>query len=248
MAEQQRQDGRERFRERLRTAVHRIKKTETMPLIIRIATTADPVILWALHLELDRRDVLPCLRWPARDDTTQHEFVTWLADMLWLARRHPTHEPQFRGWRDLFGRPPGSNEWHAAMARQYFHAARHRSLAYWCANGLGLSDEQRQNLMMLPTATMCAARRVLHPEAFAQVGFALLSHAMAKPDRSGQHKPDDVANRRGDMFRTWVLSGKSPTLTAANWKILTGQHLSRQVISRQMEATLAVIEGQAPFV
>ena len=222
-------------RARLRGMMERVKRTETTALIRWITSASESLILWELHLELDQRGISPCLRWPARDDTLQHDFITWLADMLWFAKRQRAHEPKFRGWRDLQKQLPGSEKWHATAARQFVYVHSRRSPSYWCANGLGLSDDQRQDLMTLPTTVMCAARRMLQPRAFAEIEIALLKHAISHPDRSGQYAPECIANRRSALLRTWVLSGKSPTLTAANWKALTGEQLSRQAVSKQIE-------------
>lgn len=243
IAERRLQEG----SERLRGSIVRLSEAQTTALIRRLATTLEPLMLWALHIELDRRNICPCLRWPARDDTSQHHFITWLADMFWFTKRHPSHEPRFRGWKNLMANRPGSATWHAIAARQFFYANTKYSLAHWSANGLGLSDEQRQELMTLPTTAIGAARRTLRRDEASARHDAFLTHALTHPDRSGRYSAEAVANRRDDLYRTWVLSGKSPTLTATNWAALTGKRISRQAVSTQISLMIEILDQPAPF-
>ena len=74
---------------RFKTALLALRTTRTDHLILRIATTADPLMLWALHGTLDKRGIAPCLRWPKNDSTPQMVFITWLADVHWLATHNP---------------------------------------------------------------------------------------------------------------------------------------------------------------
>jgi len=230
-AERRHEEGLQRFRD----AVRALPTAETRTLVLRAATASDTLMLWALHLELDRRGIPPCLRWPANDSTLQHEFITWLADMLWFTKRNPTHTPRFRGWRGLFDNPPASAKWHAAGARQFAFISARYSVAHWCATGLGLSEPQRHDLMTLPTSSMQAERRQLAPRQWATATQRLLSHATAHPDRSGRHSPERVASRRAALLRTFVLSQRSPTATAEHWQLVTGSRLSRQAVSKQIE-------------
>lgn len=241
VAERRNQDG----AQRLRDAIRVLPQADTRMLVLGLATAPEPLVLWAYHLELDRRNVPPCLRWPANESTLQDEFITWLADLLWFTKRHPSHVPRFRGWRGLLASPPASDAWHATAARQFLFVSSRYSVAYWCANGLGLSDAQRQDLMTLPTNAMQAERRQLAAGRWTAVGELLLSHAVQHPDRSGMRRPEDVAARRMRILRTFVLSGKSAAATANYWHLLSGETMTRQAVSKQVASALSVIEDGA---
>jgi len=237
VAERRHQEGLQRFRDGVRA----LSTTSTQTLVLRLATTSDPLMLWAQHLELDRRGIPPCLRWPANESTIQHEFITWLADVLWFTKRNPAHVPRFRGWKGLFTSLPTSAAWHAAATRQFMFVSSRYSVAYWCATGMGLSDGQRRDLMTLPTKAMEAERRKFAAAPFAVIQERLLSHAMQHPDRSGARTPDAVAARRARLLRTFLLSGRSASATAKNWHLLTGEALTRQAVAKQVGAALDVL-------
>ena len=210
----------------------------TQTLIVRLHTTAEPLTLWMLHLELDKRDVPPCLRWPANDDTPQAEFITLLADLLWLTKRHPGHKAVFRGWRGAFSHTPATAEWHKAIHRQYLFVASRYSVAHHCAKGLGLSDAQRHDLMVMQTNGMRADRQYLHGVRFQALVECLHSHAVERPDKAGKVAPAAVATRRAMIWRTYLLAGRSQTRAAAYWSLIAGEQVSRQAIAKQV-ATVA---------
>lgn len=220
----------------LRRVLADIPGQTTQTLIARIATTEDPVKLWALHLALDRREIPPCLRWPANESTDQADFITLTADLLWFTKRNPLHRPEYRGWRDLFTHRPESPAWHAAALRQYRYACRRSSLAHWCALGLGLSDAQRQALMTMPTNAMRADRRQLHSTELSATREALTLHAQANPDKSRKRTWNEVAERRALIWRTYILAGRSPTRASSFWHLLTGESLTRQAMSKQIDS------------
>lgn len=219
---------------RFNAAIEAMADQDTTTLILRIETASDPLALWGLHQELDRRGVAPALRWPSNEENPQNEFITALADLFWLAKRNPTHQVLYRGWRGIFKHTPGGSEWHAAAHRQFVFTAERYALSHKCAQGLGLTAAQRQDLMILPTAAMVADRRALHPDKFADFRASLLAHAMQHPDKSGQRTPGAIANRRARLWRVFVLSGHSQTATAKNWHLMTGETLTRQAIAKQL--------------
>lgn len=204
-------------------------------LIVRLKTTPDPLTLWALHHELDVRGVPPCLRWPGNDETEQAAFITLLADLLWFTKRHPAHQPRFKGWRGLFTNLPASPGWHATAHRQYLFVLRRYGLSHWCAKGLGLDEAHRQDLKVMQTSAMRASRQQLRPASFEAIVASLLSHAQAHPDKAGKFSPGMVATRRAALWRVYVLSDFSPTRAAQYWMLLTGEKLSRQAVAKQIE-------------
>lgn len=230
--------------ESFKRSISTLQDTATQTLIVRIATTTDALMLWALHLTLDKRNIPPCQRWPANTSTSQAEFITALADLLWFFKRDPRHVPRFRGWKALAALPPG----HATWCEKAFWILTHIKgvhLARQAVKGLGLSDAQRQELMMFPTLKMFESRRELRGDVLVETEHRLYSQAMSQPDRSRLHLPAKVAGRRTQLWRCHILSGLSPTETAKNWEALTGEALSRQAISKQIDAIKTALRNWA---
>lgn len=216
----------------------------TQTLILKVGTTDDAVTSWALHVHLDKRDVAPCLRWPGNTATLQMYFVSWAADLFWFARRNLGHSAKFQSWQRLLRDEPGSAQWLEKAYRIFGAMYGRQNVSSYTARGLALAHEQRQPLMTLPTSRMVAARTELQPTAFADITQRLLSHATEFPDKSGAHSPQDIANRRAQLWRVHVLLGKRPTETARGWELLTGTPAKRQVISRQIEAIKAALSHE----
>ncbi len=218
--------------------------TDTQQLILRVCTTSDPLTLWAIHAALDKRDIPPCLRWPANRSDAQMEFVTWAADLLWLTKRNPQHCTKFRSWRRLFTLPPGSAAWLEVAYRVFKAMYVRQNLSSYTTRGLALDDAQRQPLMTLPTSRMFAARQELQPAAFEQTRAHLLTTAMENPDKAGVHTPAEVAERRARIWRVHILCGRQPAATARGWVSLTGETVSRQAIARLIDMTEAVLKAR----
>lgn len=205
-------------------------------IVQQLSWTDDPLALWAMHAELTRRQLPPCQRWPANLGSRQAEYVTWLADIAWLVKRYPDHRPAFRGWRGAFDHPLGSDAWHATAFRQFLFISPRYGLAHWCSKGLALEDRHRADLMMLPTKSMVADRRCLSPAAESELRLAIENDAATRPDRSGRWTAAALADRRARLWRVFVLAGCSATEAVRSWALLTGETMSRQALSRQIEA------------
>lgn len=220
--------------EHFKTRALALRDQDTRTLIARISTADDALMLWALHLTLDKHGIAPALRWPANTNDQQAEFITFAADLFWLCKRHPNHRPAYRGWVRALAHSPASPQWHTAVHQLYRFVAPRRSLSHYSAKALALTERQRLELQTLPSNGMQAERRQLQPERFADLRARLLTHTMGHPDKSGAHQPHDIANRRAALWRTYVLSGRRQNATAANWALLTGETVSRQALSRQL--------------
>jgi hypothetical protein len=219
-----------------------IQSQLTQTLILRIATTGDPLKLWALHVELNKREIAPALRWPANTETRQTAFITIMADLLWLATKHPNHRPLFKAWRELSKLKPDSDEWHTKA----FFALRNMensNLSRQGAKGLALGAAHRQELMAFPTAAMHTARLELQPVRFDEVRQCLFDHAVGHPDKSGEHNPETVAGRNAQLYRVAVLLGHSPTAIERGWKHLTGHSPKRQVLSRRLTEIKTIVRN-----
>ncbi len=214
--------------------VKALPEARTQTLIARISVTDDALLLWAIHCVLAGRGIAPALRWPGNTDDPQNELITFAAEVHWLARRSPEHQPKFRGWARTLACLPGSPDWHLAVHRQFLYVASRGSVAHLCAVGLALTDRQRQESMLFPTTAMQADRRHLQPERFEEIRARLLAHAMEHPDRSGTRPPHDVAARRAALWRVYVLSCRNKAAMVRNWHSLTGECVSRQALDRQV--------------
>lgn len=213
--------------------VRSLPAAPTQSLILHVGTTMDPLLLWARHLELDRRDIPPCLRWPQADDAApQLAFVTWLADVHWLAKRWPKHAPAYTRWRNLFHYAPASEQWHRTAWWVYRPHKHH----HYYARGLGLSDEQRQPLMTMQTNAMRADRNIL--KRLPDLRDAIRAYAEGRPDKSSQRSPAELTERRARLLRLYLLAGRSQVTAVRYLEQVTGERITRQALRKQ----LAVIE------
>jgi hypothetical protein len=209
-----------------------IPKQDSKTLVARIATTLDPLLLWLIHEELDRRDVPPAFRWPVNHGSVQMEYVTWLADIHWFTRRKPNHRTTYKNWQRWFG--DVSDAWHASALRAYSFAFKRGSGAAYFAKGLALTERNRQELMTMKTAGQIARLRPL--KKFGQeYRRAILDHATSKPDRAGVKTPEKVAKRRFAIWKLYVLADESETSAARQYYKLYGEAIARQNLGKQVE-------------
>lgn len=229
--------------DRFKKAVLTLRSTDTQTLILRIATTSDALLFWAIHVTLDKRDIQPCLRWPKNDSTPQMEFITWLADVHWFAKRNPGHTPLFRSWQRLLLEDANTPAWRERGYRIFVGMYGHQNLSAYGSRGLALTSAQRQPMMMFASSRMATARLQLQPARFALLREILYSAAVTRPDKSRLHSPESIAGRRAGLWRVSILSGHSPAATLQNWKLLTGESVTRQVISRRLTAIKTALKN-----
>ena len=204
-------------------------------LIGRMQLTSDPLQHYLIHLMLDSRGIGPCLRWPARHDHPQFMYQNWLADVLWIAKRQHCHQPLFKRWNGLFVTAPLCPAWHKTAHWAYgAKSAGCFGQGHYFAQGLGLSDEQRQDLMTMPTSKMRANRRLI--ARLPEFKAAMLDHAQNHPDKSGAQTPERVSERRGQIMIGYLLSGRSKVRGCAYHAALYGENISRQAYTRQLQA------------
>jgi hypothetical protein len=225
---------------RFKALARELLTQDIQTLIVRIANTTDPLMLWAIHLQLEKRNIAPVQRWPGRTDAIQMLFVSWCADIAWFAKRNPAYTPHFKSWRRLFELKPCGPQW-LEVAYWLFVSMRSRSLAHITARALALFDYQRLDLLTVPTMAMVAARRQLAPAKLESIKTRLLSYALAHRDKSGQHTPDDIANRRAALYRVHLLSSNHAPTTAINWQALTGQVMTRQTVSGHLNTVADIL-------
>jgi hypothetical protein len=227
---------------RWREKVAQLSSIDTRTLILKVGTAQDPLTLWFMHVELDQRNIAPCLRWPANWESPQMEMISWMADLLWFVKRNPHHRAKFRAWQRLLREVPASDQWLETAYRIFIAMYMRQNVSSYTARGLALEHVQRYDLMMLPTSRMRTARLELQPSAFEQTRAKLLTYAFDHPDKSGVHKPDTLAKRRASLWRVHVLSGKNAAETARSWAALTGEGTSRQVVARQIATIEAILK------
>ena len=237
---------------RFKARVLALSTYDTQTLILRVSTTEDPLMLWAIHCHLDKRNVAPCLRWPVNPGSEQMLFVSWCADMLWFTRRNPTHKTPAGGktWPRLFKLTPGSPHW---LEQCFWLFAQtmtttKRTLSYRTSKGLGLGNDQKQDLMTVRTDAMVKTRRTeLSTERTEAISNDLLTYAQHYPDKSGKRQPMDIAQRRAMLYRVNVLSGGKLLTTVKYWNALTGEAVSRQTISRHLDSIKMALMKAAYF-
>jgi len=218
--------------EQLQEKIAKLGDRSTQELIARIGSTTHPFALWLIHRELDRRDVPPCLRTPYRDESTEQIFITWLADVYWLAKRHPKHPVAYSRFRHLFISEPDSEQWHKTAIWVYRHG-RGKSGHYF-SRALALTDQMRQPLAMLVSHRMQGDRTLLR--SLPKHREALLAHAVGHRDKSQAIKPVEVAERRTELLRLHLLSGRNRSTAAAWHHLLHGGNITRQAVAKQITA------------
>lgn len=205
---------------------------DTATLIVRIESTSDPLMLWEIHSELDRREVPPAFRYPRSDSGDQGRFITWLADLHWHTRR-VRHAPKFRSWRRLFD--PAGESWHEYAKSVFeFAWARDQNASYY-AKGLALTDDHRLALMTIKTSRQIARQRQLKQSA--EMRRAIASHAVANAGRlSKDRRADHTARDRFLIWKTYLLADQSPTMTARMFESIYGEQMTRQKVQKQIAA------------
>lgn len=61
-------------------------------------------------------------------------------------------------------------------------------------------------------------------------------HASANRDKSGRVGTEEITERRVELLRLFLLAGRNRSRTAEYVKVLTGQKISRQAVTRHLEA------------
>jgi hypothetical protein len=210
-----------------------IPAATTLALVGRIQTTTDALVLWEIHQELDRRGIPPTFRYPANVTTPQMEFITWLADLHWFTRQKPNHKPLFDKWQRLFG--PITDGWHET-ARHIFEGAYQRgNVATYASRGLNLAVCDRRPLMTVKSTGQLRRLRDLRQSDDRRE--AIGRHASANAGRLRKDRtPDQVANRRFLIWKTYVLADRSETIAARMYQALHGEAIARQNLGKQIEA------------
>lgn len=229
--------------DRFMAQVLALKTTDTLTLILRISTTTDPLLLWAIHIALSGREIPPPQRWPSNTSTDQHRYITWLADLHWFHKKNPDHVPKFKLWQRFMPYQPGCGTWHTISHIGYLQLA--HTVSYGSALALALTPAQRLDSMTLTSDATNKARLSLQPKAFEAVRQALTDHAYANLDPSKRRKPEESANRRASIWRVYLLSGRNKTETARIWQLLTGEKLTRQAASVLLKKIAIVVHDKA---
>ncbi len=213
--------------------------TDTIPtstplaLVGRIQATTDALILWEIHLELERRGIPPVFRYPANVTTPQMEFVTWLADLYWFTRQKPKHKPGFDMWKHLFG--PITDGWHETARRIFEGAYQRGNVNTYTCRGLNLTECDRRPLMTVKSTGQ--QRRLRDLKQADDRREAIARHATANAGRLTKDRtPDQVARRRFLIWKTYVLADRSETAAAGMFQNLYGETIARQNLGKQIDA------------
>jgi hypothetical protein len=210
-----------------------IPTATTLALVNRVQAATDAMVLWEIHLELNRRGIPPAFRYPANVATPQMEFVTWLADLHWFTRQKPKHTPCFDKWKRLFG--PITDGWHET-ARHIFEMAYQRgNVATYTSRGLNLAECDRRPLMTVKSTGQLRRLRDLRQADDRRE--AITKHVTANAGRLPKDRtPDQVARRRLLIWKTYVLADRSETIAARVLQAMYGETIARQNLGKQIEA------------
>lgn len=212
-------------------------------LLTRVNTADKPRVLWALHMELDARAIPPCVRPAQRIGTEQARFITVMADLLWIARRHPGHRPQLQRMRRVLNGEPDSLQWHRACLWAFQHCRGEPGLL---ARRLGLTDEQRQQTATMPARNEANRRRDL-PDRLEEIREKLLTHALYNPGGARKQTPDELADRRKELLRLYLLLDRDRKATHEYLQRVEGVTTTVRAMTLQLEA-IARIAGARQLV
>lgn len=217
-----------------------IRAQPTNTLLHRLSVVEHPMAAWALHVELDARDVPPCLRPPMQQRSRQVEFIATLADLHWLRARYENHVTKFERLRGVFRYPLRDDRWHKAVLWAYrqCHGRRHV-----LATRLGLTDDMRCESLTMPNASQSRDRQLLR-QGMSAFKNNMVRHALERPDKSGLTSPERVADRRALFVRTYVLLGRNQTATVDCLHRVFGVAISRQTLARQLQNAAATGEAE----
>lgn len=219
----------------LARALGSITGQPTPTLLLRLQTVEHPLLAWALHMQLDARDVPPCLRSWMPERSRQSAFITTLADLMWLATRHPGHKP-YQRMAGVFKHPVRDERWHRAALWAYRQC---RGRPWQLAGRLNLTDAMRCHTLTMTTGAQTADRKRLRKQ-LQSLTEAIAEHGRQHPDKSGQTAPDAVAARRALLVSTFVLLGRNQTETIACLQRTNDLLISRQVLVRQLQAASTI--------
>ncbi|MES2716471.1 MAG: hypothetical protein V4795_11940 [Pseudomonadota bacterium] len=216
-------------------ALGSIPEQSTPTLLLRLRTVEHPLIAWALHMQLDAREVPPCLRpWmPAR--SKQSAFIATLADLMWLATRHSGHKTYER-MAGVFKHPVRDDRWHRAALWAYRQC---RGRTWQLAGRLNLTDAMRCHTLTMTTGAQAGDRKRLGNQLPGLVE-AITAHGRQHPDKSGATTPQAVADRRALLVSTFVLLGRNQTEAIACLQRVDGITISRQTLVRQLQAASTI--------
>jgi len=216
-----------------RLALESIPSYETRSLNLRLQTDSRPLARWEVHRELDKRNVPPCFRNEhGYEGSERLEFELFLADLHWVATRHPAHRTASSRCRQLFRLESiDSDRWHDQALFVYRYM---RGDSIRLAKALGLTAGQRQQCRSMPTSAMRADRRILErgDTLFSQ----MVDYALDHPDKAGKAKPDHIAERRMQVLKVYLLSGRNKAETVRLLGSLYGRDVNRTTLGKHLEA------------
>ena len=210
-----------------------------------VNTTHRPAALWAAHVALDAHGIPPCVRHAPEGLDNHHRaaFITTLADLLWIAKRNPTHRPQLQRMRNVLQGEPDTPQWHRACLWAFQHC---RGEPGWLARRLALTDEQRQRTATMPTLNQANKRRAL-PARLDVIREQLLDHALDHPDLSGRMTPDALADKRTRLLRLYLMLDRDRAALHDYLQRVDGVTTSVRAMTLQLDA-IARITGARQLV
>lgn len=220
----------------LAQTLRNIRGQSTPTLLHRLAVVEHPMTAWALHVDLDVRGVPPCLRPWMPEVSRQTAFIATLADLRWLATRHPEHVTKYERLRGVFRYQVHDDRWHKAALWAYRQCRGRRHIL---ASRLALTDAMRRHTLTMPTVRQSNDRRLLGKEV-SRIRDTMLRHALTHPDKSGATTPEGLANRRTALLTMFVMLDRNQKDTINCLKLVAGVDISRQTLVRQLHLTATI--------
>ncbi|WP_211454442.1 hypothetical protein [Collimonas antrihumi] len=193
------------------------------------------VVAFVLADELSKRGLPPCFRHhhlSATTYSTNQEFDLMAFDLRWLRREYPDHvrAVKFKRCRALFvGSESG---FHREAEFAFYGGVR---AAWKLVKSFCLTEEQQLDCFWLRSAPI--AKRLETAHAMRDKVFKALQGDLQATRRTKTFTDDDAKAALLRRHRLWVCRGHTtggPSEIAKKYKQLTGEEISRQIVSRQL--------------
>lgn len=200
------------------------------------------VAAFILAEELNTRGIPPCFRHHHLSSTaytTSQTYDLLVNDVRWIRRRYEhARVVKFRRCRALF--VGSESSFHQEAQFSFYGGGR---AAWKIVKSLSLTEEQQLDCYWLRSAPI--AKRLDAAQAMRDRVFRLLQDDLQATRRTKSFNDDDAKATLLRRHRLWVCRGHTtggPVEIAKKFEQLTGQVISRQVVSRQLQLVDDVIK------
>lgn len=211
---------------------------------IKPATATASRVLWfLLSEELTRRKVVPWMRHHHLSTTEyslNQRFALMVADLRYVRSAFPDHARVVKHRRCMALFSGTDSAFHSEAAYCFFEGSR---AAWKVCKSLGLTEEQQLVCMWLHSAPI--EKRIKAAQSMRDRVFQLLQANLRATRRTKTFTDADAAATLRRRHRLWLCRVRTPGSAAdiaKAYETLTGQKISRQVVSRQLQLVDEVIK------